>query len=460
LATVALVCALVGVAGSASRARVSYQLNYEEGNILNTALRILHGLSPYPDPHGWPSIINPYGPIPYYLTAAVTRTAGLSFFPPRLLILVCAGLIALLIACLVRRWAGSWLAGVAFGALYLCGPVVQDWSGLLRVDFVALLISLAGLLVFTARPRQWWLAALLFVVALFCKYTMLAAPAACLTWLLLHRDWRGAARASAFAGVLAAAAFGLMQWASHGWYAFYMFHVHPDPFIFRQYLEGLAEAAKGNAFLLLLCAVLLVHDGRSRRPSLPLLYLFFSLIAAITLGKAGSDTNHLLELIAAICLAAGAGWGVLWDLRAHWPRWAASALAAALAILAIRTAAEVEFQGPYPGCEPAYAFVRTHPGERFLSENLGAVVMARHPLLISNPFVYTQLVEYSGWSDEPLQQQLQNRYYDLVIMNTEPAQEWSDGVFDALREHYVPVAHFACELAEQMWEPIPVASHP
>lgn len=460
-ASVVLICALVNLFGSVARARVSYQLNYEEGNILNTADRILQGLSPYPDPHGWPSVINPYGPIPYYLVSAVVRIWGLSFFPSRLLIVLCTCLIAIVIAALVRRWGGSWLAGIAFAALYLCDPVVQDWTGLLRVDLIALLFTLAGLFVFATQPRRWWPSALLFVAALFCKYTMLAAPAACVTWLLFQHDWRGALRAVVFASVLSVAAFAVIQWATHSWFAFYMFHTHPDPFLLRQYLDGIADAAKGNALLLVLCAVLLVHDLRLRRPSVPLLYLLFSVIGAVTMGKAGSDTNHLLELTAATCLAAGAVWSVLWEIPAPKPRWAATALALLLAILAIRHATEVGFEGPYPGCEPAYAFVRAHPGKNFLSENLGAVVMAHHPLLISNPFVYTQLVEYGGWSDQSLQQQIRDPYYDLIIMNTEPAQEWSDEVIAALREHYVPVAHFNCELAEQMWEPMrPVEKRP
>ena len=63
-----------------------YQLDYEEGNILNAANRIVHAETPYPEPGSFPYILNPYGPIGYVLTALAVKALGLSLYGPRLLV--------------------------------------------------------------------------------------------------------------------------------------------------------------------------------------------------------------------------------------------------------------------------------------------------------------------------------------------------------------------------------------
>src|SRR5262245_55785465 len=80
-----------------------YQLDYEEGNVLNAANRIVHGLTPYPEPGSFPYVLNPYGPLGYLLIAVPVKAAGLSLYPPRLLVLLATVVVALLIAGLVRR---------------------------------------------------------------------------------------------------------------------------------------------------------------------------------------------------------------------------------------------------------------------------------------------------------------------------------------------------------------------
>src|SRR5512141_2296909 len=43
------------------RLALPFQVDYEEGNILTALVRIAHGMSPYPDPHALPNVLNPYG---------------------------------------------------------------------------------------------------------------------------------------------------------------------------------------------------------------------------------------------------------------------------------------------------------------------------------------------------------------------------------------------------------------
>ena len=84
--------------------RAPVQLDYEEGSILNAGLRIVQGLTPYPDPHSWPVALNPYGPIPYLLVAALVKTFGVSFTAPRIAIVLCGVAVAALLLILLRHF--------------------------------------------------------------------------------------------------------------------------------------------------------------------------------------------------------------------------------------------------------------------------------------------------------------------------------------------------------------------
>src|SRR6266704_394987 len=86
---------------------VAYELDYEEGNILNAGLIIVRGNSPYPPPGSFPYVINPYGPIGYYSVAAINAVFGVKFLSSRLWILICAVAVCVLLGLLLRRWTRS-----------------------------------------------------------------------------------------------------------------------------------------------------------------------------------------------------------------------------------------------------------------------------------------------------------------------------------------------------------------
>jgi hypothetical protein len=92
-----LFCAVVALIVAAKTSRLPVQFDYEEGNIVNAGLRITQGQTPYPAPGGWPIVLNPYGPIPYLLTAMLVKWFGVGFFAPRIVSLLCGVTITLLI---------------------------------------------------------------------------------------------------------------------------------------------------------------------------------------------------------------------------------------------------------------------------------------------------------------------------------------------------------------------------
>src|SRR6266581_4726916 len=88
---VAIVCLSIIVHYAFARASTPFQIDYEEGNILNAGARLTHGQTPYPDPRIFPYVVNPYGPVGYVLTAIALKVFGLNLFGPRMFVLT-AGL--------------------------------------------------------------------------------------------------------------------------------------------------------------------------------------------------------------------------------------------------------------------------------------------------------------------------------------------------------------------------------
>lgn len=425
------------------------QFDYEEGNILNGGLRITQGQTPYPAPDGWPVIINPYGPIPYLLTAALVKWFGIGFFAPRMVSLFCGALIAFLIGLLVRHFGGTLAISMVFACSFLSLDSIRNWLLTSRVDWLALALSFAGLAVFALREKRWYVAALLFSAALFVKYTLVAAPLACGLYLILRRDWKLLFRLAGTSAALCFIGFVITQQWSGGHFAFYQFSTHPDVFSWSQCWQRMTRRLEDIPFVFAIAATLVASELRRKKLTLPVLYFLTATLGALTVGKLGSSTNHLIEWSAAACLCAGCGWRVV----AEW-------LAAKKLVIASRTAlagvfataviAVALYRLPFAeriSCGPAYAFLQGH-GDHVLTDSIGALLLTGKPVLVSNPFVYSQMVIHAGWPDTVLQK-VQEKEFDVILLREQlgvyrPDDRFTGETLRAIRRNYHEGAAFEC----------------
>src|ERR1700730_6605668 len=76
-----------------------FQLNFAEGPLLGEAARIAKGSPAYPSATTPPYVINPYGPVAYFMIAMLVKMFGVGFTAPRVLVMAsaigCAVVIAL-----------------------------------------------------------------------------------------------------------------------------------------------------------------------------------------------------------------------------------------------------------------------------------------------------------------------------------------------------------------------------
>ena len=453
---VVAVCLVYAAASSVANgvrlARVPYQLDYEEGNILNAAVRINAGLTPYPPPQSWPVVLNSYGPIPYVISAGLIRSGERQFFGPRIVSLVAALLVAFEIALLAGGFTGSELIGISFGAFFLTLPLAQEWAPLLRVDLLGLALSLAGLVVFFRLPRLHLLPPLLFALALLCKVTFVAAPLTCVVILVRRRQWRALIVATLAGTAILGAAVAALQWSSHGAFLFHQLGTHADPLSWKNYQGHVSQLLRETPVLL---ALTLIAILRTRRLAEPFIYLIFVILGTVTALKLGSESNHFLELAAALCIAAAIGIHKLQEMKSRPVATAGIVVLCSVIIVGygIANRALYNTHGVVDECPEAYAYIRDH--DLVFSENVGALVLAGRPVLLSNPFVYAQLVRSGKWPSGRVEQMLQDSTADLVMIGKPriSEQRWSQPALAALAANYHVSRRFVCADAMLAYEP-------
>lgn len=459
--------AVLTVWHAVAEARLPFQLDYEEGNILNAAVRLDAGESAYPDPHAYPNALDPYGPIGYWVAAECVRLGGLSFTLPRLVMLACGIVVALLLVLLTRGWSRSAFLAAAFGLYFVANGVTRAWMPLLRVDLLAIALSLGGLWLCMKSEGRWWPgAATAFALALFVKYTALAAPAACILYLLFRRDYRRAFLLAGTLGALCLAGFAWMQAATGGQFFFHMFRTHPDPYTFRRLLGIFILVEPSVVALAPLLLAFFLTKARRRLPVL--IYLLCAIgVVLVTGGKAGSFINHFLEPIAACTMAAALGYQA-WAESPRAPR-LLPLLPCLVGMVALYLSdAFTHDTRAVPlnvsGCAEVYRLVRESPARPVLSENVGAVVLAGREPEVSNPFVLNQLVRHGGFPAQPLEQMVTERKFGLILLSSDPetlgmlgSTRWWPRLIRAMGRNYRVARIEDCSEANVVLEPKPEA---
>jgi hypothetical protein len=353
---------------------------------------------------------------------------------------------ALLLGLIVHHLTRSSILAVTFAAIFLSQPLVQGWMAVLRVDFIALVFVLAGIYFFLRYPQRWMISVLVLSFAVFTKFSFLAGPAACFTFLMIQKEWR---RALLFAAGIAAtllAFFGTAQLVTHGVFAFDVLFSHVDPLVWIQIPIFYYLTFLNNPFLFLIALAALVFALLHKSFSLPVLYWIFAIIGTASAVKSGSSMNHMIELMAATCILAATFLAPL--LPNAGPKTVtASVLYVLVAGWMLLQVLSPPSTAPLPACLSYYRAIADSKSDRILSEDVGALVVNHKSVWVSNPFVYAQLAMAGKLSDAPLQQRVRDKWFDYIIVGDDPRQpspRWSPQVQHLILDNYALIATTSC----------------
>jgi hypothetical protein len=443
------------------QATLPYQVDYGEGLMLEGALRIRQGQPLYPAPSGLPVVLHVYGPLAYVVTSLTLPPSGASFLGGRVLMLFCALCVSALMFIILKRSTRSLPIALTFGVVLLTVPIFRFWLDLLRADLIGIAFSVIGIGLYLFKPRYTWWSVPFFTAAVFCKYTLLAAPVAVFLHLLLAKKFTQAIGFAGLMGGLCASLFALLQYKTAGAFAFHMFATHRDPYSFAQFVGFTGLVWLTAPVVTALAIFYVARTIAACAPDFASLYFMAACATSLTAGKLGSSTNHFLEWIVAASLCAGLGFATL---RTHFPRKVlpvAFALGTSVLVGAVvQTRAVLNPSPELSGCRDAYQFVASSNSSRILSQSLGPLLLNQKTVLVTDPFTYGQLVEHGSWPDSILEGPVNEQYFDLIITSVDPEHMqptgfsiWPRPLLDAMARHYRVVQRFNCRDGSLMLEP-------
>jgi hypothetical protein len=331
----------------------------------------------------------------------------------------------------------------------------------LRADVIGVVFSTIGIALYVLKEKEWYWSIPFFSLAIFCKYSLLAAPVAVFLHLILNRRVMQGFGFAAATVSACTAGFIYLQVTTDGWFAFHMFSTHPDRYSVAQFAALAALVAASAPVVAVLALAYVVHEFRSVKPSLPAVYFVISFLTGLTAGKLGSTTNHFIEWMVASCMCAGLGYS--W-LRSMYPAKAmpiAALLCASVLIgVVAQNASSLQPSRELADCGRVYQQVHDSPSDRILSQSLGPLLKAAKPVLLSDPFVYGQTVKHGLRSDQ-IEKLVNEKYFGLILMGTDPTQLklhdndiWPQSLIAAIARNYRVVNRFSCRDAGVMLEPL------
>jgi ABC-type glycerol-3-phosphate transport system permease component len=435
-----------------------YPLNYGEGPLLDQAARLAELKNIYPaDLSEPPYVVSNYPPLYVLLQAPLVWALGPEFLYGRAISLASTIAVAGLIAATLNAFTRDKMASAAGGLAFLAVPFVLHWSSLDRVDMLGLALSWGGLYTIVRRKdrRGLILAALFLVAAIYTRQTYaLAAPLAAFAWLLAGGYWRRGLSLATLAGVLSLLLLGALSAHTGGGFFFHTVSANANEFRWEQVSYNLSTM-QGLMPLLLVGAVAFVVLGLRSRPAswwFVGAYLAGSAVAAILIGKVGSDVNYLLELSAALALAAGA----LIARYASRP----GARSALLLALAVQVAIMVQAsQFVYAGFQANVIAQRAGLArlEQIVEYSNGTVLADEYAGLLPldgrrvylQPFEMTQLQRDGRWDQGPLLRSIERRKFHAILIWKPPyaagieRERWTPEMLEAIEENYGPVHKYA-----------------
>lgn len=429
-----------------------YSLDYGEAPLVDQAMRLASGQNIYrPDISTPPYTISNYPPLYVAMLAISVKLFGpaTTFFTGRLLSALCAWAAVLFLALIVHTPTRDRFAALVAGAIFLAFPFVMYWSPFLRIDMLALALSLAGLYLLVGdsiSSRRFVAAALLLVAAIYTRQSYaLAAPMAAFFWLL-SRDWRRAFILAALVGGVALVLFLIFNGITHGGFYYNIVTANINEFGLQR-LEYNWDRFREAAILLLYAGGLSIFLIWRWNPlwALAVPYLIGAMASAITIGKIGSNVNYLLEACAALSLAAGIV--IAWS-RKYSPVRVLQPVFLILFAWAMGGMLHIFLRDSAPDLQNRRAnlselhwletLVAETPGSILADEYMGMLTLQGRPLVIQ-PFEVTQLAKAGRWNQTAVLDSIQQKEFAAVIIYDQPwaSERWTAEMLSKIESFYI-----------------------
>jgi hypothetical protein len=348
-------------------------------------------------------------------------------------------LVALLLEERASRGSGRLCAGIAGLLVFTYLPVV-DWAPFMRVDMLAIALSLLGLVaIFKSlkRPLFVYVASLLFVAAIYTKQTAIGAPAAAFAVLLALRPSL-AVRGIATCLMLGVAALLTLGWLTDGGFYRHIFLYNVNrPDLSR--LWGIAYAALAQVIYISLASLIAVlrlievrstYRGKTNvratlganvadvRLLIAASYLLVSTLMLSLVAKSGSSTNYFLEWFFALGIfAAMAPAEVLRGAKAEFRSVLAAGVCVALAIgaaFAPLPRSDIDVNSPRARELATLSREVASSSKPVISDDMVLLIRSRKDV-VWEPAIFAELASTGAWDERPFVERIRRGEFAFFI---------------------------------------------
>ena len=286
-----------------------FAVDYVEWPEISRAVQLLEGRTIYSSWDEFPLRVANYPPL-----FTFAHAIGIWFTSPtpligRLIALLSTMGIMILIGSIVKNHTlakGKWIViPVLSGLLYASSHMTWLWSSIVRVDNVAILLSLGAIYLYTIPKEHVWnskIAMILCALALFTKQTMWAAPLSILihTWISEREFLK---ERTVYFGSTIVSLYSLLMLLTGGLAYNHLIIANMNPFDWDMFF-----AFWRDFWILYHWTLPLIAVGIFilRKSLVLLLYACFAFIFSISIAKVGSSLNYVLELWSIVCIFIGA----------------------------------------------------------------------------------------------------------------------------------------------------------
>ncbi len=433
-----------------------YQIDREEGFLVNQAARLVAGETIYPPLTDYPYLVGNYTPLYPAVSALMGLLSPSQIGACRLLTLVSALVAMALVALVTLRFTHSIAAAALGAAIFPATYDVAHWLPFARVDFMAAALGVAGMAVFLLAPRRAGLiaAALLFAAAFHTRQTQLFAPAAVLAVLMMERRWRDAAILGAVSAGVALLAVAALSIVTGGEFWRHTVTYNANEFDWWQLRRWMVHLWFFQRWLLLALPVAgvvlwlarpLASAPENRAAALAIVYTLLTAISLVAIAKRGAAANYFIEFHIACALMAGlaVGFGIR-RLRGGVPPRIGVVLALLAMLLALHawrlcSPSFLPILAPRPPTAAdaeaaAQIAVRIADADGpVISEDVQALLLARRPVIYQS-FIMAQLANEGKWDPAPFLADVAARRFALIVTEKPIKEEFYFGFTGEMRD--------------------------
>ncbi len=435
-----------------------YELDYGEGIVWRQMAALVNG-GMYSNFHQYPYLVFHYTPIYHVVSFLAAEAFGNPLAMGRVVSLLSALGFAVLIGTVVGQAAGretprlARFAGCLSAILVLFTFVpVLAWSPLMRVDMLASFFEMGGVALFLAslkRPRLFYLSAIVFVLAVYTKQSIISGALACFTISFFYR-FAFTLRAFALAVAVGGGAMVVLTAMTDGEFPRHLFLYNINHVAWGNWRMVVYNFLSHSVFIIELAAVgaiLVANRIIAPRPVSSLgawrltlrdhpesvarltLLIYLSVTAILTIGilKSGASINYLIPAAGVSSIMFGLfvveltrrlSIGTAKSLGA-WPK-ALTSLVFLLCIWQIYNISARWTEIPSPehrrAAEQVLERIEQAQGPIWSEDMTLAMIAGKD--VIAEPAIVTELAMMGIWDQEPFLDWFRERKFDIVIITS------------------------------------------